>query len=152
MTSRFSLLLAALALGFNATAPRADDPKKDEPKKERAEAADDLKKMQGEWTSKDDQGESTWTFKDDRLSLKTPTRAYEITLKLDPKAKPTPTVDMKVTDKSPNAAGFTGLGIYKFDGDKSLQICFSGQDGTNRPSEFKTDFDKAQFSFDLKKK
>ena len=43
----------------------------------------DLKTMQGEWVSKDDQGESVWKFKGEHVSLKTPTRAYEMTIKVN---------------------------------------------------------------------
>ena len=50
-----------------AAALRADDAKN---------ADADRKAMQGDWVSKDEQGESTWTFKNDHLSLKTPSRAY----------------------------------------------------------------------------
>ena len=40
----------------------------------------DLKAMQGQWISKDGQGmESVWKFKAEHVSLKTPTRAYEMT-------------------------------------------------------------------------
>jgi uncharacterized protein (TIGR03067 family) len=121
---------------------RADEPA--------ADAKADLKKMQGEWVSKDDSGESTWTFKDNHLSLKTPTRQYEIDLTLDPKAKPFPALEMKVLDTSPNAAGFNAPAIYKFDGDKKLSICFSAESGV-RPTEFKTEIGKS-FSFDLARK
>jgi uncharacterized protein (TIGR03067 family) len=142
---RFSCLVVALA-ALGAAGLRADEPKASD------EAKADLKKMQGEWVSKDDQGgESTWTFKDDHLSLKTPTRAYEIKVSLDPKAKPHPAMDMKVQDDSPNAKGVDGKAIYKFDGEKKLTICFSADGGT-RPTEFETDFGRFIFSMDLEPK
>ena len=138
-------VLAALGL-TSALTVRGDDAKKDDKK----EIDGDLKKMQGEWVSKDDQGESTWKFKDDKLSIKTPDRAYEITLKLDSKAKPHSSLDMKVSDDSPNAKGVDSPAIYKFDGDKKLAICMAGQSGV-RPTEFKSDFPNTVL-FELTKK
>jgi uncharacterized protein (TIGR03067 family) len=111
----------------------------------------DLKKMQGEWLSKDEQGaESTWTFKGDRLSIKAPGRGYEIMIKLDPKAAPEKHMDFAVRDDSPNAMGSKAEGIYKFTDDGKLLVCFSSPEGS-RPKEFKTDFGSS-FSFELKKK
>src|SRR5262245_10517016 len=121
MIRRRTALRPALALAAGLSllpAAMADDPQNDA----------DLKKMQGVWVSKDDQGESTWTFKGDRLSLKTPTRSYEIKLTIDAAAKPIPAMDMKGLADSPNAADYKGLAIYKFDGDKKLAICFGGEE------------------------
>lgn len=109
----------------------------------------DLKALQGEWVSKDAQGESVWTFKGDRLSIKTPDRAYEITIKLDSKQTPEKHIDFEVRDDSPNAGGTRAAGIYKLDGD-ALKIAFAGA-GAERPTEYKTDPEKS-FAFDLKKK
>jgi uncharacterized protein (TIGR03067 family) len=111
----------------------------------------DLKTMQGEWTSKDEQGgESVWKFKADHVSLKTPNRGYEMTIKLNPKGEPEKHIDFDVLDDSPNAKGYKAQGIYKFTDDGTLKICFSDGD-SGRPKEFKTDFGKS-FAFDLKKK
>jgi uncharacterized protein (TIGR03067 family) len=111
----------------------------------------DLKVMQGEWISKDEQGgESVWNFKGDHVSLKTPTRAYEMTIKLNPKGEPEKHIDFDVLNDSPNAKGYKAQGIYKLTSDDTLKICFSDGD-SGRPKEFKTDFGKS-FSFDLKKK
>jgi uncharacterized protein (TIGR03067 family) len=111
----------------------------------------DLKTMQGEWTSKDEQGgESVWKFKADHVSLKTPNRGYEMTIKLNPKGEPEKHIDFDVLDYSPNAKGYKAQGIYKFTSDGTLKICFSDGD-SGRPKEFKTDFGKS-FAFDLKKK
>ena len=138
MTSLLTFSIACLS----STAPRADDAK------DKAAAAD-LKSAQGAWVSSDETGESTWTFKDDHLSLKTPTRAYECSIKLDPAAKPERSIDFKALEDSPNSKGAMAQGIYKFDGEK-LAICFNGPDG-ERPKEFKNDFPKALL-FELKKK
>ncbi len=51
MMTRYLSLFACLTLGWSFAAT-ADDVK----------VEGDLKKMQGEWVSMDDQGESTWTF------------------------------------------------------------------------------------------
>jgi uncharacterized protein (TIGR03067 family) len=110
----------------------------------------DLKTIQGEWVSKDDQGESVWKFKGDHVSLKTPTRAYEITIKLNAKGEPEKHIDFDVLDDSPNAKGYKAQGIYKLTEDGTLKICF-GDGDSGRPKEFKTDFGKT-FAFDLKRK
>jgi uncharacterized protein (TIGR03067 family) len=110
----------------------------------------DLKRMQGEWVSKDEQGESVWKFKGEHVSLKTPTRAYEMLIKVNSKGEPEKHIDFDVQEDSPNAKGYKAEGIYKFTDDDTLKICFADGD-SGRPKEFKTDFGK-QFSFDLKKK
>jgi uncharacterized protein (TIGR03067 family) len=116
-----------------------------------AKVEGDLKKLQGEWISKDPQGgESIWSFKGDKLSLKVPGREYSIVIKLDEKSKPEKNMDFDVADDSPNAKGFKAPGIYKFDGETKVTIAF-GADGKDRPTEYKTDFTKS-FSFDLVKK
>ena len=94
--------------------------------------------------------ESVWKFKGEHVSLKTPTRAYEMTIKLNPKGEPEKHIDFDVPEDSPNAKGYKAQGIYKFDQDGTLKICFSDGD-SGRPKEFKTDFGKS-FSFDLKRK
>jgi uncharacterized protein (TIGR03067 family) len=114
------------------------------------EPTGDLKKMQGEWISKDEMlGESTWIFKGDRLSLKGGDRAYEMTVKLDSGAKPERTIDFDVLDSSPNAKGVKAPGIYKFDGE-ALEICFAGVDSP-RPKKFESEFPMA-FAVKLEKK
>lgn len=109
----------------------------------------DLKAFEGVWVSTDDTGESTWTFKGDRLELVTPTRKYEISLKLDPTAKPHKTIELIVQPNSPNAAGYTAPGIYKIEGDKAA-ICF-GDDQSGRPEKFESNFPSA-FFFELTRK
>jgi uncharacterized protein (TIGR03067 family) len=143
MTTRRAAIASALVLALSASlTARAEDPK----------IEGDLKTLQGDWVSKDDQGnESKWTFKGDKLSLKAhPDREYTITIKLDDKAKPEKTIEFAVSEDSKNAKGFKAPGIYKFDGEKKVSICF-GADGKDRPKEFKTDM-QTQFSFDLTKK
>lgn len=142
MTTRRFFLSAGLpavcfALWFGKAPVQGDEPKPVISK----DAENDLKKMRGEWVSRDDAGESTWKFQGNKLSIKTPSRMYEITLTLDPKAKPRPTVDLKVGEDSPNARGTTGLAIYKFEGEKKLLICMGAGDA-ERPTEFKSDFPK----------
>ena len=139
MIARRALIVTCLVL-LCPLGLRADEPK----------IEGDLKMLQGDWTSKDDQGESTWTFKGDKLHLKTPDREYKITITIDEKAKPDKTMDFAVAADSPNAKDFKALGIYKLDGEKKASICF-GAEGDNRPSAFETDFGKT-FSFDLTRK
>ncbi|WP_165226843.1 TIGR03067 domain-containing protein [Aquisphaera insulae] len=111
----------------------------------------DLKAMQGEWITTDEKtgGESVWKFDGEHVTLKTPTRSYDMRIKVDSEAKPEKRIDFDVSDTSPNAKGYKAQGIYKFD-EGTLKICFSdGEAG--RPKEFKTDFGKS-FAFDLKRK
>ena len=140
MISQRAVMTSVLALLALAPLARSAD----EPKVE-----GDLKALQGDWISKDEQGESTWTFKGDKLHLKTPDREYDITIKIDEKAKPEKTMDFAVAEDSPNAKGFKSPGIYKIDG-KKASICFAAE-GTTPPEKFVTDFGKS-FNFDLTKK
>lgn len=126
------------ALSASSVALRADEPK------------GDLKKLQGEWISKDDQGESTWSFKDDKLTLKAPGRDYEIKIKVDDQAKPEKAIDFDVLETSPNAKGYKAAGIYKFDGDDKVTICFASADA-GRPKDYTADFMNT-FAFQLTRK
>ena len=119
---------ASVALAWAQSAP-ADDPK---PK----ELTGDAKALQGTWTSKDEQGESTWVFDGEKLKLETPSRKYTIVWKLNAEAKPIKTLDLDATGDSPNAPGYKGQCIYKLEGDK-LTICMGTEE---RPTEFKNDF------------
>jgi uncharacterized protein (TIGR03067 family) len=146
MFLRLSITLSlALATMTGALAKGDDDKAKD------TKVEGDLKELQGEWVSKDEQGaESTWTFKADRLSIKAPGREYEITIKLDPKGEPEKHMDFTVLETSPNAKGTKAEGIYKLTDGGKLMICFASGEAS-RPKEFKTDFGSS-FSFELKKK
>ncbi len=117
---------------------------------EAADQAAELKKLKGKWTSKDPQGgEATWTFDGDKLDIQAGARAYKIVVKLDAEAKPQKTIEMKVTDDSPNAKNFSGPGIYKFEGDDKLVLCFGTAE---RPSEYKTKEDFSAIMFELNRK
>ncbi|GAC1469848.1 MAG: hypothetical protein NVSMB9_14210 [Isosphaeraceae bacterium] len=136
--NRRSFLVASGTIGIGLAIGarlQADEKKADEKKKE---PSSDLKNFQGEWVAKDEMGESTWTFKENRLSLKAPSRAYEMTIQLDNDAKPERSIDFQVLESSPNAKGAKALGIYKFEGE-AIWICFGAGD-VPRPKEFKNDF------------
>jgi uncharacterized protein (TIGR03067 family) len=136
-----SIVVMACVLGALAAASGfADEPK----------VEGDLKSLQGEWVSKDSQGESFWTFKGNHLSIKTPDRSYEITITLDPKQTPEKHIDFEVTADSPNAKGTKAAGIYKLDGEDAVKIAFAGPDA-ERPTEYKTE-PANSFAFDLKRK
>ena len=148
--SRIVIAIALLALGqvtggFGSRQCRGQEKTQD------LKIEGDLKTMQGQWISKDGQGaESVWNFKGEHVSLKTPTRAYEITIKVNSKGEPEKHIDFDVSQNSPNAKGYQAQGIYKFTSDGTLKICFANGD-TGRPKEFKTDLGKS-LTFDLKKK
>jgi len=114
------------------------------------EKADELKKFDGTWISKDpNTGDSTWTFEKGKLKLEAPGRSYKITIKVDAAAKPHKTMEMKVDEDSPNAKSFDGQAIYKFEGDDKLSICFGTQ---GRPTDFMTKEDFSAFNFELGRK
>jgi uncharacterized protein (TIGR03067 family) len=142
MPRRALAMLFGLGLTLAVVPALAQDRKPEEP-------ADDLKVLQGSWVSKDDTGESVWTFKGNDLSLATPTRKYDMTIKLDPAAKPHKTIDFHVKADSPNAAGAKAEGIYKIEGAK-LVICF-GSEQAGRPEAFEADM-QMTFLFDLSRK
>lgn len=122
------LVLVALASAV-AGAREVDDAGKD------GKTSEDRQKMQGEWTTPAEGGESVvYTFKDDKLSVKAPSRSYEITVTLDDAAKPEKSVDMKIDEAPEDAKGKTSKGIYKFDGDDKLVICF--RPTGDRPTKF----------------
>ncbi len=142
----FSLVAACLVPEALASQPVPGQDQKPAP-----EITGDLKTMQGEWVSRDGQGnESVWSFKREHVSLKTPTRGYEMTIKLNSRAEPEKQIDFDVLENSPNAKGYKARGIYRFTSDGTLKICFSNGD-SGRPKEFKTDFGNS-FAFDLKKR
>lgn len=144
MKFRRAAIASSLVLALSAAlAVRADEPK----------IEGDLKRLQGDWITKDEAGnESKWNFKGDKVLLKAQPgdREYSMTIKLDEKAKPDKTLDFAVADDSKNAKGVKSPGIYKFDGDKKVTICFSA-DGQARPNEYKTDLPNS-FSVELVKK
>ena len=120
----FGLLLASSIGAF-----AKDDTGKD------AKAGEDRKRMQGEWTGPSaGTDKTTYTFKDDKLSVKAPSRAYEIAVTLDEAAKPEKTIDLKIEKAPDDAKGKTSKGIYKFDGDDKLVICFRPEG--ERPTKF----------------
>lgn len=110
----------------------------------------DLASLQGEWTSQLDQGTAYWTFKGNRLTIKAPTRTYEITFTLDPKMKPHKHIDFEVLEDSPNAPGAQAPGIYEIVDDNNIRIAVAAAN-TDRPDNFKSSPTRA-FAFDLKKK
>lgn len=98
-------------------------------------AEDDLKKMEGTWTTPaSDGGKATYTFKGEKLKVVAPSRTYEITVSIDPKAKPEKTIDFKIDEAPDDAKGKTSKGIYKFDGDDKLIWSFRPEG--DRPKEY----------------
>ncbi len=97
----------------------------------------DLKKIQGKWSAPaGDGGKVTYTVKGDKLKVVAPSRSYEITLKLDPEAKPDRTIDFQIDEAPDDSKGKTSKGIYKFDGDKFV-FCFAPQG--DRPTKYETE-------------
>lgn len=129
MSVRRLLTVLGLVLAFSIIAQGKDDAGKD------AKAGEDRKKMQGEWTAPSaGTVKTTYTFKDDKLSVKAPSRSYEIAVTLDDAAKPDKTIDLKIEKAPDDAKGKTSKGIYKFDGDDKLVICFRPEG--ERPAKF----------------
>ena len=116
-------LAALLAIGAGLRA--ADD-----------KAAGDLKKLEGTWTTPaGDGGKVTYSFKGEKLKVVAPSRTYEITVTIDPEAKPDKTIDFKIDEAPDDAKGKTSKGIYKFDGDDKLIWCFRPE-GDDHPTEY----------------
>ena len=94
----------------------------------------DLKKLQGKWiTPAGDGGKVSYTFKGNKMKVVAPSRTYEMTVKIDDKAKPDKTIDFKIDEAPDDAKGKTSLGIYKFDGEK-LIWCFRPEG--DRPTKY----------------
>ena len=118
------LALAALIVPF-ANLRAADD-------KEKIEG--DLKKIQGKWSADSGNGgKVTYTVDGKKLKVVAPSRTYEMTLTLDPEAKPEKTIDFKIVEGPDDAKGNTSKGIYKFDGEKFV-FCFAPQG--DRPTKY----------------
>jgi uncharacterized protein (TIGR03067 family) len=116
------LLAACFTLEFGA---RGDDDL----------AQGDLKAIQGEWTVPSGfGGDVTYTFKDRSLAIESPNRSYKMTIKVDSKSKPEKSIDFQIDEGPDDAKGKTSKGIYKFDGDDTLTLCFRGEG--DRPKEF----------------
>jgi uncharacterized protein (TIGR03067 family) len=96
---------------------------------------DDLKKVEGKWTTPaGDGGKVTYTFKGRKLKVEAPSRTYDMTITLDAAAKPEKTIDFKIDEAPDDAKGQTSKGVYKFDGDSKLILCFSPQG--DRPTKY----------------
>jgi len=132
--------MAVLTLATASPPARAEEPKPE----------GDLAALQGEWTSEDDQGTAYWTFDGNRLSIKAPTRAYELTITLDPKMKPHRHIDFEALDDSPNAPGAKAAGIYEIVDKTNVRIAVAAANA-DRPTNFESSPTRA-FAFDLKKK
>src|SRR5438477_1255010 len=114
MLPRTAWIVAALVGLVLAGAPlRADDEK----------IEGDLKKVQGEWTGRIMGQEALYTFKGRKLSIKGTTRSYEMTVTMNPEAKPEKSIDLKIDEGPADAKGQTSPGIYKFEGDDKMVIC-----------------------------
>lgn len=99
----------------------------------------DLKRMQGAWKTElpDNGGEIHYQFKGSNLVVEAPNRRYEITVTLDPEAKPHKAVDFHVDEGPEESKGQTNQAIYRIEEGK-LIICIDGGAGS-RPAEFETE-------------
>lgn len=136
---RLAGLAAAIVVSL-AAAPSIDDSAADQ----------DLKKLEGEWVATNPDGSSvSYTFKGKRLKIVGPTRTYEMSITIDPEAKPEKTIDLKIEEGPDDAKGKTSKGIYKFDGDEKFIFCFTPEG--DRPAKYEqVGFE--QFVMELKKK
>ncbi len=95
----------------------------------------DLKTLQGKWTTPSGNGgKVTYTFKGRKLTVEAPSRTYEMTVTLDPAAKPEKTIDFAIDEAPADAKGKTSKGIYKFDGNDKLIWSFRPEG--ERPSKY----------------
>jgi uncharacterized protein (TIGR03067 family) len=112
-------------------------------------ASEALKAFQGTWVTAEDQGlDSKWTFEGETLKATVNGTDYTCKVKIDPEAKPHPTVDFLIEDGPDESKGKTSKCIYKLAGEK-LTLCVS-MPGKDRPKEFEQAEDEA-YLFALKK-
>ncbi|MDG3006334.1 heme-binding protein [Paludisphaera mucosa] len=122
---RMRALLPALAAAavMNAMNARGDD------------AEGDLKKLEGTWTTTAAGGEAaTYVFEGKTLKIKAPSRSYTMEVSLDPAAKPSKTIDLKIVEGPDDAKDKTSKGIYKFENDDTFVFCFRPEG--DRPDAF----------------
>jgi len=146
----FRVVAALMIVGLCAAAGlRADD--EAAKGKDAGKASADLKKLQGAWTTPSSQGgeDSVYTFKDDKLTVKAPTRTYQMTVTLDEAAKPHKTIDLKIDHAPEDARGKSVKAIYKLEGDDKLSLCFRPEG--ERPDKFEQ-VETEQFLIELKRK
>lgn len=94
----------------------------------------DLKAIQGKWSMKAEDGHKvTYTVSGKSLKVVAPSRTYQITLKLDPEAKPEKTIDFQIDEAPDDAKGKASRGIYKLEGEKFV-FCFAPQG--DRPAKY----------------
>ena len=128
MPSRRAWMNAALTL--TALITTTSSPRGDEPKIE-----GDLKTLQGKWTTPSGGGGNvTYTFKGKTLKIEAPMRTYEMTVTLDPAAKPEKSIDFKIDEAPDDAKGKTCKGIYKLDGNDKMTFCFRAEG--DRPTKY----------------
>jgi uncharacterized protein (TIGR03067 family) len=98
----------------------------------------DLERMQGSWATDSFSGKpAIFRFEGLRLEVKTEDVQYKIAVALDEKARPERTIDLKTEESTiAGAVGKTSPGIYKFEGDDKLIICFRAQG--ERPKSYET--------------
>lgn len=128
-TMRWAPLFLATVLGPGAGgAVLADE----------AAVAGDLKRMQGSWaTDSFGRKPALFTFKGSRLEVKAPDVEYEAAITLDEKARPERAIDMKtVASTIAGAVGKTSSGIYRFEDDDRMILCFG--DRGDRPRTYET--------------
>ena len=145
----FQIAAALMLVGLFAGAGlRADD---DAAKaKGGPKVSGDLKKLQGAWAAPSgDGGESLYTFKDNKLTVKAPTRTYQMTVTLDESAKPHKTMDLTIDQAPEDAKGKTVHAIYKIDSDDKAALCFRPEG--EKPGKFEQ-VETEQFLIELKRK
>jgi uncharacterized protein (TIGR03067 family) len=131
--------VAALMLLLSAPLARGDDA---------ADAASDLKRMQGEWVFQIEGTDVLWSLQGD--TLKTTYNDIVFVSKLTLNAKDSPRhIDFFLKEGPNDVVGQTSLGIYKFDDDR-VTFCVRRPGENGRPTEFK-DIEDETFTFVIKK-
>jgi uncharacterized protein (TIGR03067 family) len=111
-------------------------------------SSETFKALQGTWISENEGIDSKWTFEGEKVKANVQGVDYTCKVKLDPKAKPHPTLDFVIEDGPDEFKGKTSKSIYKLDGEK-LKLCLS-LPGKDRPKEFEQTEDES-YIFELKK-
>ena len=109
-----------------------------------------FKPFQGTWASYGEGIPATWIFDGEKITASIAGVAYIGHAKIDPAAKPHPTIDLAIVYGPATAKGKTVKGIYKLDGER-LTLCITAFGGEGRPEDF-AQVDDDVYLYELKKK
>ncbi len=94
----------------------------------------DLRKLQGTWTARSYAGGYVnYSFDGASISVKAPSRSYEMTVFVDSGTKPHKQLDFRIHEGPADSKGKKSFGIYRLVDEDTLVLCFSAE---KRPEKF----------------